>query len=174
MRVLLAGLLVAGCAAPTEMSEWERQNIERQAPPEENIVPPPYPQRAKLIEFPIADMGGFRFFIDSATLRVDKGGVVRYVLVAQSPAGAQNVSFEGLRCSSAEHRIYATGHSDRTWTMSRSRWQPLTAAPVWDRSLYREYFCPQKVPISDVSEGIRALQDGGHPRFKGTSPQYGL
>ena len=174
MRILLLALLVTACAAPPEMSDWERENMAKQTPRDESVVPPPFPGRAKLIEFPVADMGGFRLFVDGGTLSVDKDGVVRYVLVAQAPGGSQNVSYEGLRCASAEHRLYATGQSDGTWIPARGTWQPLRNARRWQIALYREYFCPQKIAIRDAGEGVRALQAGGHPFSKGFSPNLGL
>jgi hypothetical protein len=141
---------------------------------EDNAPLPPYPRAASLVEFTVSEPRGFRFFIDGATLTAGKDGVVRYVLVARSPEGAQNISFEGLRCASAQHRLYALGRSDATWAPSRVDWQPVLGAPPRQVALYREYFCPQKEPIRDAAEGVRALQAGGHPRFKGLSPQYGL
>ena len=174
MRALLLVLALAACSSPPEVSDWERQNVLREAPREEAVTPPPFPQRGKLIEFPMADAAGFHFFVDGSTLSVDKQGIVRYVLVAQSPNGAQNVSFEGLRCPAAQHRIYATGQADGTWIpAARATWQPVTQARRWQMALYLEYFCPQKVAIRDAGEGVRALQDGGHPFSKGLSPNYG-
>jgi hypothetical protein len=172
LRVLLLALLLAGCAATPEMSDWERENAVKQAPRDENVAPPPFPTRAKLIPFTVAETGDTRFFIDGSTLSVDKD-VVRYVLVAQAPGGTPNVSYEALRCASAEHRLYAVGQSDQTWAPSRTTWQPVRNARRWQIALYREYFCPQKSAIRDPAEGVRALQAGGHPAFKGLSPQYG-
>lgn len=174
MRVVFLALALAGCARPAqELSDWERQNAER-TPVEEALLLPPYPQGAKLIEFPISDARGFRFFVDGATLSTGKDGVVRYVLIAQSSDGAQNVSFEGLRCATGEHRVYALGRPDRTWAPSRAAWQPLRAARPWQVALYREYFCSQKQPIRDADEGVRALLQGGHPFSKGFSAEGGL
>lgn len=174
MKRLLILLLVAGCSSRPEMSDWERGHALKQAPREVDVTPPAYPNRARLIEFPVAEMGGIHFFVDGSTLAVDKD-VVRYVLVAQSAGGAQNVSFEGLRCDAATHRVYATGQSDRTWTPARGSWQPVRNAQRWQITLYREYFCPQKIPIRSADEGVRALQAGGHPFAKGlNAPNLGL
>jgi hypothetical protein len=174
LRVLVFVLVLAACAAPPEMSDWERENALKQAPREADVPPPPFPDRAKLIEFPLADAGGFRFFVDGSTLSVGKEGIVRYVLVAQSPSGVQNVTYEALRCAAAEYRIYASGQSDRTWVPSPTTWQPLRNARRWQVALYREYFCPQKAAIRDRDEGVRALRAGGHPFSKGLAPNYGL
>lgn len=56
----------------------------------------------------------FRFFVDAATLSVSDDGIVRYVLVARSPGGVDNVSLEGMRCATSEVRIYALGR-DGAW-----------------------------------------------------------
>jgi len=176
LRALVVALaLLTGCAGPSEVSDWEREHGEKVAPVEATPVPPPYPQAAKLLEFPVDGVGGFRFFVDGGSLSVDRGGVVRYVLVAQSPAGGQSLTYEALRCPSAEHRLYATGRGDGTWLPSRGAWQPVRNARAWQRSLYIEYFCPQKIPIRDAAEGVRALQAGGHPFARGlNSPNLGF
>lgn len=174
MRLLLV-LALAGCAAvPHGQSDWEEQNTRRQWN-EESLVMPPAPAQASLLEFAVPDAGGFRFFVDGATLSSGKDGVVRYVLVAHSPSGAQNVSFEGLSCATAEHRVYALGRSDGSWAASRGEWRSLTAPSVQRRqvTLYREYFCPQNEPIRTAAEGVRALQQGGHPFARGFSGEGG-
>ena len=173
MRGFLVLLLVAGCSGTPETSDWEREHALKQAPREADIVLPPFPARAGLIEFPVAEAGDLRFYVDGSTLAVDREGIVRYVLVAQSPGGARNVSYEGLRCAAATHRVYATGRADGSWAESRATWRPVRDAARWQATLYREFFCPQKVPIRSADEGVRALQAGGHPAFKSTSPQYG-
>jgi hypothetical protein len=174
LRSIVLVVLVTGCAsAPVEVSEWERQHEQKSAI-EEALVLPPYPQGAKLIEFQISDPRGFRFFVDGATLSVGKDGIVRYTLVAQSPDGVRNVSYEGLRCVTAEHRLYALGRPDRSWSPSRTSWEPVRNARQWQVALYREYFCPQKLPPRDADEGVRALQAGGHPFSKGFAAPGGI
>ena len=97
MRILIAVLLVAGCGTrPTEQSEWEREN-RKPAAVEPQVELPVYPVAARLIEFEKSASADFRYFIDPETLSVDKDGVVRYVLVARSLNGVQNVTYEGMR-----------------------------------------------------------------------------
>lgn len=168
MRFLLALLLLAGCGTPPpEQSEWEREH-RKPAPEEAQVELPAYPAAARLVEFDMNNASGFRYYIDSATLSVDKKeGVVRYVLVVRSSSGVQNVTYEGLRCETAEHRFYAFGRPDGTWSRSRAGWRSLRQGQPLQRVLYADYFCPQKVAILNPAEGIRALRDGGHPFAKG-------
>jgi hypothetical protein len=165
LRALAASLLIAalaGCARGSpEISDWEREQALRQPAAGEAVAPPPYPQDASLIRAELPGAAGFRFFVDGATLAAGKDGIVRYVLVARSADGAQNVSFEGLRCSTAEQRVYALGHADRSWTPAHGEWRRL--ARPWHVELYRRYFCPQSQPIRSAEEGRRALEQGGHP-----------
>jgi hypothetical protein len=173
LRILIAVLLVAGCGTrPTEQSEWEREN-RKPAAVEPQVELPVYPVAARLIEFEKSASADFRYFIDPETLSVDKDGVVRYVLVARSLNGVQNVTYEGLRCGTAEYRFYAFGRADGTWSRSRSDWRSLQQAQPLQRLLYADYFCPQKVAILNAGEGVRALRDGGHPFAKGFGGELG-
>jgi hypothetical protein len=170
LRLLLVALALAGCSSSGGFqSDWERQNTKAQQAAEEQVDPPAYPNDAGLLEFGVLDAGGFHFFVDGATLSVSKDGIVRYVLVARSPDGVQNVSFEGMRCATAEHRVYAFGRPDGSWSASRAGWRSLDAPAAQRRhtTLYREYFCPQNEAIRSPGEGVRALEQGGHPFSRG-------
>lgn len=153
-------------------SEWERRNqgvLEKQ---EEDPVPPPptFPARATLLEFEVRGQRDFRYYIDGASLTVDAKGVVRYALVARSPSGVDNVTYEALRCKTNEYRVYALGRADGTWGGRPSNWRPIAESrQLQHRTLQREYFCPQNNPISDADEGRSALRDGGHPWAKSFS-----
>jgi hypothetical protein len=172
--VPLALCALLGCAggppAPVK-SDWqleqERQNWLERAPD----ALPPYPKADHLLEFTVAAVTNFRFFIDASSLSVGSDGVVRYVLVARSPSGAQNVSYEGIRCRGASYRLYATGRRDGTWTRARDDgWRPIGREPTdWRRALNDDYFCPRGGMIDSVAEGIDALRRGGNPAAAGDS-----
>ena len=123
------------------------------------MAPPAYPQPAQLVQVRLPDADGFRFYIDRSTLAVGKDGVVRYVLVARSPEGAQNVTFEGLRCDSAENRVLAVGQPDRTWAVAHSGWRPISAPR--HLALYRDFFCPQGETVRSSADAVRVLERGG-------------
>ena len=161
-------LLLVGCGSPAPQSDWERQNAKKE-PAEEQVELPAFPAAANLLEFNVVEADGFRFFVDRPTLSVSKDRIVRYTLVARSPDGVQNVSYEGLRCPTADYRTYAFGRPDGSWSTSRTGWRSLEApsAPRWRVILYRDYFCSQNEAIRNAGEGVRALEQGGHPFAKG-------
>lgn len=133
--------------------------------------PPAFPDSKTLLPVEIRAGGSFRYFIDSATLSVDlKTATVRYALIARSPNGIDNVTYEGIRCATAEYRVYYLGHPDKTWGGRAGGWNPITESRQPHlRPLYRDYFCPQTNPIRDADEGRLAIRQGGHPWSKGFS-----
>jgi hypothetical protein len=154
LRLLFACAALAACGHTQESAD-------------DSAAFPPYPAERGLIEFFVAATSEFRFFIDPASISVGNDGVVRYTLVARSAAGAQNVSYEGMRCRSGEIRIYALGR-DGGWAKSSADWRAIEARSVqrWHNALYREYFCPHKEPIASPQEGIASLRRGGHPLYE--------
>jgi hypothetical protein len=170
-------ILLAACGASGPKSDWERANEEKLSPTEKqsDALPSPPQKRGELIEFFVAATSEFRFFVDAGSLTVGNDGIVRYVLVARSSAGAENVSFEGMSCAKKAVRIYALGR-DGAWVGRPTDWRPIEARSVqrWHNALFHEYFCPQQEPIYSAAEGVRALRMGGHPLFKqGQDPRYG-
>lgn len=127
---------------------------------------PTFPQDADLLPFDVSAATSNRFFIDGKSLSPGADGVVRYVLVIKTGGGATNVSFEGIRCSAREYKLYATGRYDRTWgPLLAGQWRPIEYK---DRNrqhsvLSRDFFCPNGVPIRSADEGRDALRRGKHP-----------
>lgn len=123
---------------------------------------PAYPDEARLLPFEAAGESRNRFLIDPASISVDRDGVVRYTLVVTTPGGAQNVTYEGLRCATWERRVYALGQ-----TATRS-WQPSRRAD-WvhfidnrmnrqHAALARDYFCEGSATVLSPVEAIRNLK----------------
>ena len=164
---VLAALAAAACSGPGEKSDWERSREATLQPSDEAVVPPAYPAHERLIEFFVAATSEFRFFIDPASISVGRDGMVRYTLVARSSEGPDNVSFEGMRCTSAEVRIYALGRDGR-WVPRTGEWRAIEPRSVqrWHNALYREYFCPQGRPIASAREGADALRRCGHAFYE--------
>jgi CNP1-like family len=169
LRRLLLLFLAAFAAqaagqANVEKSNWELEQERRDGKGSE-IRLPAYPKADGLVEFFVSGAASFRFFIDPASLSVESDGVVRYTLVARSPSGVANISYEGIRCEKgADYRVFALG-SDGRWSVRDSEWRPIEPRAIqrWHNELYRRYFCPNDALISTAAEGVDALRRGGHP-----------
>lgn len=161
---MFALLFAAHGAAAQPISDWERQQQERQWR-ERDAPLPAYPRQENLLPFFVSAASSFRFFVDSASLAVGEDGVVRYTLVARSAQGAESVSYEGIRCSTAEYRIYATGLREGGWSPGKTPWRAIVPRNVqrWHNALHQEYFCPSGEPIHSAAEGVQALRRGDHP-----------
>lgn len=169
MRRRLAGLAAAAlalAAAPGLLaqpsghkSDWELEQEKRFITEGEVRLPPRY-REEDLLEFEVGRTVSFRFFIDKASISIDADQVVRYTLVARSPRGVENVSYEGLHCTSARTRGYAVGQPGGGWRTVNQDWTD--AQKLWTRVLRTDYFCPLHRAIYSAAEGVDALQRGGH------------
>ncbi|WP_332675660.1 CNP1-like family protein [Aromatoleum sp.] len=107
-----------------------------------------------------------RVLIDENSLTVGGDGVVRYVMVARAGGGAENSTFEGIRCETREWRIYAAGRPGGQWANARdASWKPIVDS-AYSRPravLANNYFCDGAVPPRDRDEVLRRLRgiDGG-------------
>ncbi len=146
-------------------SNWEEEQ-EKLGWKESEVPLPPYPVDSGLIEFPVSSGATFRFFIDAASLSVAPDGVVRYTLVARSPSGVSNISYEGIRCANKSYKVFAQGAGGR-WSPRESEWREIQARTIqrWHNVLYSEFLCPRHRPIESAAEGVDALRRGGHPQL---------
>lgn len=133
---------------------------------EQKALLPPYPEQRNLVGFDMGSTSDFRFFVDAASLSVGRDEVVRFVLVAVSPSGAANVSFEGLRCKTRERKLYAVGRADKSWVEARRvEWQRFRND---DRNPYaavlaEDFFCPARSVVRTAEEALDALRRRRHP-----------
>jgi CNP1-like family protein len=163
---ILVVLALAGTTVYGQIkSDWERANEERLKQSQEQMVPPPGLDKARLVEVKstLAADTDFRFFVDPDSVSVGEDRIVRYVLVARSPSGSESVTFEGIRCP-GEYRVYAVGRPDGTWAGRPSEWRTIVRDPrVSQAMLARQYFCPGRSAILSGAEGQKAVRAGGHP-----------
>lgn len=166
--VLLAALGWAALAAAQPKSDWEVEHEERDWQ-EAELKLPAFPRADALIEFFVSAASRFRFFVDPQSLSVGADGVVRYTLVARSPAGAETVSYEGIRCKSGSYRVFALGYRG-AWSQARTAWKPIEPKSVqrWHNELRSRYFCQNRLAIATAAEGLDALRRGGHPNTETT------
>ncbi|WP_027457602.1 CNP1-like family protein [Dechloromonas agitata] len=127
---------------------------------------PSYPAPENLLPLYVSAATANKFFIDGATLSVGADGVIRYVLVVETPQGGRNVTFEGMRCEARARRIYASGRADGSWSKARKdEWVRIQDAYAnrQHAALFLEYFCPFGNAVRNAAEARDALVRGGHP-----------
>ena len=146
---------------PPEKSDYELEQERLRGLVEGQVKLPPYFKESDLMEFDVTRASSMRYFVDRASISVDKDLVVRYTLVARGPQGGENVSYEGIHCAGSRYKIYARGQSGGKWKQVDLDWQP--ADKQWTIVLRRDYFCPNHRAIHTVAEGVEALRRGGHP-----------
>ncbi len=131
--------------------DWKEGGVELPAPP----------APAALQSFFVSSASPNRFFIDRDSLTVGADGVVRYVLVVRTPGGAENISFEGIRCQAFAWRIYARGRSNGEWApLKDDTWRAIVDN-TYNReraALAKDYFCDGNAPPRDRAEVLRHLQ----------------
>ena len=146
----LPAMLLA-CAGPgsTARSGFEEDFNNEDKPWQEVALQLPVaPQDKDLLPFAVSGNATQAFAIDPQSLSIGEDGVVRYTLLSVSPAGARNVSYEGIRCETFEKKLYAIGHDDGSWSRARrSEWDRIVrnAANRQHAVLAIDYFCDSKM-----------------------------
>ncbi|WP_374246893.1 CNP1-like family protein [Zoogloea sp.] len=163
LPVAIAGLLLAAPASAQRTALFED---EPKAPwSEAEVVFPAYPADASLIPLQIGPTATARFFIDEKSLSLAADGVVRFTLVVRTQGGAENVSYEGIRCETAERRLYAVGRKPGEWVASRNvDWRQIEEKTTnrVHAALAKDYFCPPGMMRPGLGQIVESLRrDGG-------------
>lgn len=156
--VTLSWWSTAAISAAVDVDEPAWQEVEVQLPA--------LPQREDLLPFFVSAASANQFQIDSKSISIASDGVVRYTLVITAPSGASNVSYEGIRCATAERRVYAFGHANGTWSKARSeQWLRISENSLnrHHAELFKTYFCPAGIVIRDADDARRSVRSGGYP-----------
>jgi hypothetical protein len=164
LRVATA-LLLAGTAVSVlaQSGSFDSEFDEEKKPWSEiEAQLPPYPGTGNLLQFEGGAPSANRFYIDAPSLSVGADGVVRYTMMVRAAGGATNVSFEGIRCATGEHKLYALGRSDGKWVRAREpAWRRIAYRelnrPHW--TLFKEFYCvhrrePEPLPLKEIVEAL--------------------
>ncbi|RJG04575.1 CNP1-like family protein [Noviherbaspirillum sedimenti] len=159
----LLALLAAASGASQAQSHFEEDFDDANKPWQEiSVQLPAVPEKANLLDFDAGNSTSMHFAVDARSISVGGDGVVRYTLVSRSPSGAENISYEGIRCETQERKLYAFGHKDGSWSRSRrDRWERFTgtAANRQHATLARDYFCTGSVVEGSTEQITRRLRD---------------
>lgn len=152
------GVVLVGCAGGrTSLFEEEIKSAWKEVEP----AFPAFPERANLIPLDLGSESTSLSFIDEKSLTLAEDGVVRFTLVVRGAGGAQNVSFEGIRCDTSERKLYAIGRGDQEWIRPRAdEWQRIRDN-AFNRQyalLAKDFFCPMGSIRPDRDEIVRSLR----------------
>lgn len=157
----IGALLVIGVPAQAQSGFEEDFNDTTKAWQEIAIQLPAAPKPENLLEFYVSETATQLFAIDANSVSVGKDGVVRYTLVSRSRSGAENISYEGIRCESYEKKLYAFGRPDGSWSRSRrDQWERITGtlSNRQHAALARDYFCSHKVVEGNARQIVSRLR----------------
>ncbi|MCL4472109.1 MAG: CNP1-like family protein [Sulfuricella sp.] len=160
LALLLFALPLAASAAEPGQFEEERSWTEIEA------KLPPYPKEENLLPLFVSAASDNKFFVDAVSISVGEDGVARYTMIVKSPAGADNVSFEGIRCATREKKLYAFGRKEGSWSRARvSRWEPIRYQDInrHHHVLYDDFFCPNGIIVKSAQDAVDALRRGFRP-----------
>ncbi len=161
---LLCAVMAFGLVAPVLAADFD-EDYEIKTWVEVAVALPPAPRQDDLVKFYVSAATDNLFYVDRSSVSVGEDGVVRYVLLIQAAGGARNVSYEGIRCQTREHRIYASGRRDGSWSKSRNNeWTKIQEMNVnrYNAALFLDYFCPAGAIVKNADEARTALRSGGH------------
>jgi hypothetical protein len=130
---------------------------------EQEVRMPPPPQEDRLREFFVNAASSNRFYVDESSLEVGADYVVRYVMVVRAGGGAETVTYEGIRCTTGERKLYAHWRQDGDWVAPRrSEWESLRSAGLGRpyRALALSYFCDGPAPPRTTADALRGLRHG--------------
>ena len=152
---LLVGLLMTSMAHAqilTDPADWK----------ETDVPPPPAYDMSKLLSFEVTRSSPLVYGVDPASFSISNAdGIVRYVVVATSAAGAKNVIYEGLRCATGEVRTYARAKPDGTWVpVANSEWKSAfdISLPRHSLRFAKAAACQNAAPVKSVAELVRRLK----------------
>jgi hypothetical protein len=147
-KALLAGMSLLMLQLVPATAATKARDFEEDSKREWQELPatlPAAPMAENLM--PFYDSGSQSFALDAASLSIADDGSIRYTLVSTSSAGAKNISYEAIRCLTAEKKLFAFGRSDGSWSPSRrDQWDKISDSGVNKQhsTLFYEYFCDGK------------------------------
>ena len=111
---------------------------------EAEVPVPAYPRDADLIAVALGPTDTLKLYVDSTSVNLASDRVLSFTLVVESPSGARNVFFDGMRCETRQYRTYAVGSSDgRFVPVKNAHWQdiPRPSQNGFRFHLFRHYVC---------------------------------
>lgn len=165
-RGLLCAALILLCTGAGAAAAYDDDETPWQ---EDAPAAPPSFSTGSLVRIDMGVNSALRYGIDPATLSIGKDDVVRFVMVATSNSGAQNVWYQGINCKRGDFKTYArwtlaSSEGPAHWyTTENAEWRTLFDGSALARPalvLAREGLCDSASPNRPISKMLRDLQQG--------------
>jgi hypothetical protein len=130
---------------------------------ESDVAVPPYPNDRDLLAVPMPSTGTLKIYIDRPSISRAPDRVARFTLVTESPSGARNVFYDGLRCETRQYKTYAIGTANRTLVpVENPTWRiiPRPAINAFRDYLYRSYVCDKHDSARTPEDLVRLIKHG--------------
>ena len=166
--VTVATIAVGLCGVPG-LAHAQRLDEERAAWQEAEVRLPDTVNLDRVVTFELTRPAAMVYGIDPGTLQIDGDGVVRYAFVARSASGALNVLYEGLRCQTAEVKLYAHWHKDTGWTpVPNAEWQELSFRGTTRRAMQmaKAGICANRSPNGPPRKMLDTLRNGSADQLR--------
>lgn len=166
-RVLLVTLLAASGSV---FAAWEPDIAPATSWSEGAVPPPPAYSTNDLIAVTVPQFATVKIGVDPKSISVDlKTGVVRYVTVARGPS-ALTASYTGLRCKTAEYRVYAYQSQGEPWaTNTDDTWHSMKSGGSLAQiafQLARNGMCLGPSVRTPVDAIVRELRSGDSSLYR--------
>ncbi|VCU69486.1 CNP1-like family protein [Pigmentiphaga humi] len=159
MACLALGL--AGCGTPRTDGNYLLDDIDAQRTlPDagwdalKSQLPPVPTAKDVLPVEPLTRVRGFSFGVDPRSIEISPGLIVRYTLRAVSDAGAENISYESVRCGTREWRTVAIDRPGAGWQRAlNDEWRVVLGGSI-QQTLRNGVFCSGGAPASPKKEDL--------------------
>jgi CNP1-like family len=160
VRVGWLALLALGMALCCGMA-WAQLAADDPDWKESDAPAPPAFDLKRLVPFEVSTSSPMKWGFDPETMKITPDGIVRYVVVAQSPSGVVNAMYEAVRCTTGEWKTYARHNKDSGWSMATDpQWRPLRGYQSSNHAmrLAQQGMCTGGAPAQSVRQVVRSVQ----------------
>jgi hypothetical protein len=155
LAVWALGLALCSSMAHAQLAADDPDWKESEAP-----TPPSFDIK-RLVPFEVSTASSMKWGFDPDTMKITPDGIVRYVVVAQSPSGVVNAMYEAVRCTTAEWKTYARFNKDSGWSVAADpQWRPLRGYQPSNHALRlaQQGMCTGGAPAQSVRQVVRSVQ----------------
>lgn len=159
-----AGLLAFGMSVSSLPAQ--AQFLSDETPAESAVPPPPSFNTQNLLFLDSGSFSNLRLGVDPSTLALTGDGVVRYVLVVVNASGTASALYEGIRCTTAETKLYGRFNAGPGWVMIKDpQWRSLYESGPSKHALKlaRSGICTGAAANNSVQQMIKDLQGETKP-----------